>query len=124
MRQEEKLKKQLEHLQRMKESLGGSGKYLFKNISNSDWYPPKPTLDRKNHIRPNEEFLGDSYFLRQPGITLLKDLTMNEELITEQPPIVTSEGNKKPQTMESKQESDKEVLLTERPLDGVKVIHD
>jgi hypothetical protein len=118
--------------QKLEEVLAGTGKYIFKNNTSGDLELPKKNLDGKNKVAKNEEFMGDSYFLqlvKTNDLKLVRILgeTMDNKLITEQPPVVTHEGkveftiNEKP-INEEKDPKKKDVLLTEDPMGGIVIV--
>lgn len=134
--------------QKLASSLAGGGLFIYENNTKGTLKLPKPTASGKLVVAPKEQFQGDSYFMSlvKPPNNLLKliqvvtenlpktqimESNMNEEkLILDQPDRVTSEGTveqvvttqqKKLNEVE-KSEPQKEILLTEDPMDGVEII--
>lgn len=127
-------------------ALSGTGTYLFQNNTKGDFYLPRPTKTGQRIVRKDQQFIGDSYYfqfcgnLQHSGIKAksnelrfiqeVKQPMPQEKLITEVPPTVTHEGTVEyvRQTSNEKlnEEKDKnqvEVLLTEDPLDGIKLLN-
>jgi len=137
--------------QRVKESLSGSGVYIYENNSDGDLSLPKPTQSGVRSVGPRKRFQGDSYYMRWvgPPLNLLrlieevlpqtketdnKEKEMSEKkLILEQPDIINNQGkvehvlvDQTPQQAlnDSTDANEKkpEVLLNESPVDGVEII--
>lgn len=97
---EHKKKTILEKIEKKNNDQKGSGKFLFRNSNKGDLILPKPALDGKRIIHPQETFLGDSYFKKQIGLGLQLVEVLEEEsvpvkkeiLLLEQPPVITAEG--------------------------------
>lgn len=131
-------------------SLAGDGLFIYENNTHGSLRLPKPTASGKLVIAPKEQFQGDSYFMslvkppnnllkfiqtvnESPSKTQIMESNMNEEkLILDQPDRVTSEGTveqvvKNPTQQKlndsvKETEPQKEILLTEDPMDGVEII--
>jgi hypothetical protein len=122
--------------EKMQERIKGEGLYLFENNTKADLYLPRPTQAGRKLVAKGQQFVGDNYFfsmLRTNELKLIKEMQSPEQqraakLITEQPPTVTPQG-----TMEYVQKSStqfneeisgsqQEFLLTENPVDGIKII--
>lgn len=137
--------------QRVKESLSGSGVYIYENNSDGDLSLPKPTQSGVRSVGPRKRFQGDSYYMRWvgPPLNLLrlieevlpqtketdnKEKEMSEKkLILDQPDIINNQGkvehvlvDQTPQQAlnDSTDANEKkpEVLLNESPVDGVEII--
>jgi hypothetical protein len=133
-----KFERQQLNREKLVQSLSGTGLYIYKNNSKGTLMLPKATSDGKRHIGVNETFQGDSYFMdfvRRHELILVEDIsernTMSEKLILDQPDQVTTVGKVehvvqpegKPLNEASPpQTPQKDVLLTEDPLDGVEII--
>jgi hypothetical protein len=112
--------------------MAGTGRYVFKNKSGGELFLPKPTLAGRKSVVKDGEFEGDSYFFKMIPRELLfvKEVehimqSKEEVLLTEQPPVVTTEGQvefvRQTETEPLNEGSDKKKakpkLLTE-PSDG------
>jgi hypothetical protein len=124
-----------ELMAKRKAALMGHGVYIFENNTKGDILLPRPTKSGRKSVGVGEQFVGDDYYmymLKSGEIKLIEvveDANMPEKLITDQPPIVSHEGNveyHKVQTQKKLNESDneekEEVLLTESPLDGITIL--
>ena len=130
----------------------GTGRYIYKNRLKATLQLPKPGLDGKKIVEPDEEWEGDSYFMRmvtetreaflvreiveEPKQEKPKEQPMNEQkLILDQPETVTVEGvvervavqpGPKPinETNPSRTSVSmpKDVLINEDPASGVEII--
>lgn len=99
--------------QKLKNSLSGSGVYIYENNSDADLSLPKPTESGVRVVGPRKRFQGDSYFMSWVGspMNLLKlvevvvpqltkeqiqnqkeENAMEEKLILDQPDTVTQGG--------------------------------
>ena len=120
-----------------KESIRGNGMYLFENNTKGDLYLPRATQSGRRLVRKGEQFVGDNYFfsmMKTNELKLMKELQSPEDqekakLLTEQPPIVTRGGQveyvqeQHPQQKFNEQGNEmQDVLLTEAPIDGVKIL--
>lgn len=133
-------KKELQK-QKLEKNLNGTGIFVFENVTNGDLSLPKATLSGKKIIKAKEQFEGDSYFMnfvKTPNnllklvrkIETIKENNMTEKLILDQPERVTSQGtvenvlisNPKKQLNDANQNDNKDVLLTEDPMEGVEII--
>lgn len=129
MKREKMLQKRAAHMIR-------EGLYIFQNITGADLMLPRPTTAGRTRVGPREKFIGDSYYKTMREVVCLQEVQapmQEQKLITEQPPIVTSEGKvefvqqqpeQKPLTEDEKKKQDKqpEVLLNESPLDGIRIM--
>lgn len=98
---------------KLKNSLSGSGIYVYENNSNADLSLPKLTASGIRVVGPHKRFQGDSYFMSWvgPPMNLLKlvevivpqspqkftneeseKTEMEKKLILDQPDIVTQNG--------------------------------
>lgn len=125
--------------------MAGHGLYLFENNSSGDLQLPRATHTGRRSVRKGEQFEGDSYYfqlVKSHDLKFIKELesptpsgeTMKEsKLITEQPPLVTSQGTvefvqpdhskqKLNEDQPNKKEQKQNVLLTEDPLAGVVIV--
>lgn len=134
---------------KLRHSMGGSGVYLYENITDADLTLPKPTPSGIRVVGPHKRFQGDSYFMSwvgspmnllkvieviAPAITKKQETKMPTEnkLILDQPDTVTEQGKVEfavpTQPVQQLNDSNNpdvkspEVLLTEDPLDGVEII--
>lgn len=136
---------------KLKNSLSGSGVYVYENNSDADLSLPKPTASGVRIVGPRKRFQGDSYFMSWvgPPMNLLKlvevvvpqspqkfaneETEMENKLILDQPDTVTQSGKVEyvvagdPAVKQLNDNVDPtkkvpEVLLTEDPLDGVEII--
>lgn len=137
--------------QRAKESLSGSGVYIYENNSDGDLALPKPTQSGVRSVGPRKRFQGDSYYMKWvgPPMNLLrlieevlpqtkemdnKEKEMSEKkLILDQPDTINNQGkvehilvDQTPQQSlndsTNLDEKKPEVLLNESPIDGVEII--
>lgn len=131
--------------QNKKNSMAGTGMYIFENNTNSELSLPKPTASGMRKVGPKGRFQGDSYFKQwmKPPLNLLKlietitpdnceALTLNEgnmqKLILDQPDTVTTAGKvehvieDKNKKINENKKKEQEVLLTEDPLDGIEIL--
>lgn len=113
----------------------GDGLYLFQNLTNSDYFLPRPTKAGRKMVGPRQKFIGDSYYKKLKDIVCLQEIEkpMSEQkLLTEVPPTVTTQGQVeyvqadpelKPLNEEEEgvKEEPKEILLNEAPVGVVKV---
>ena len=125
-----------EKIAKMEADLAGDGMYVFENNLKGDLYLPRPTQSGRRLVRKGEQFLGASYYfamLRTNELKLVREVTpqgqQKQKLLTEQPPVVTNEGTvefvqdqPKTQFNEEKGGPQPDVLLTESPVGGIKVI--
>lgn len=122
-----------------KEQPKGEGLYVFENNTKADLFLPRPTASGRILVKSQEQFQGDNYYfcLLGKGLKLIREINSVEQtrkLLTEQPPIVTTEGTvelvaaqaaKKPLNENRPQKSakkDKDVLLNEGPIDGIDIL--
>ena len=111
-------------------------KYLYENNTKGDLFLPRPTSKGQKAIRVGGRFEGDDSWLNMVGreLRIVQVLAENvpvsaERLLTEQPPVVTSEGKVefvKDSTAVKMNEHtptiNSEVLLNESPLDGIEMV--
>lgn len=118
---------------KMKDDLKGEGQYIFENNTKGDLYLPRPTQSGRRLVRKGEQFVGDNYYfgmLRSNELKLVKELVSPQQqiLMTEQPQVVTNQGpvefvQTNPQTQFNENgRGGQDVLLTESPVDGIKII--
>lgn len=114
-------------------AMHGDGLYIYQNITNSELHLPRPTKAGRRSVGPREKFLGDSYYKTLKDVICLQEIEspMKQEqmLLTEVPPTVTTHGTVEyvaaaPSVtlVEEEDREDKPVLLTEAPLDGVRIL--
>jgi hypothetical protein len=111
----------------------GEGQFIFENNTKGDLYLPRPTKSGRKRVGRGEQFVGDNYYFQMVPAELkyIKEAIEMEKLITEQPPTVTRDGtvefvakNADKPLNENQPEDDKEdILLTESPLDGIKILN-
>jgi hypothetical protein len=118
----------------IKDNLKGEGMYVFENNTKGDLYLPRPTQAGRRLVPKGAQFIGDNYYfamLRTNELKLIKELQSpeQEKLLTEQPPTVTHQGTvehvqQNPQVNIHEQHGGvkQDVLLTESPVDGIKII--
>lgn len=123
---------------RVQKALSGSGKFVFENNTKGDLYLPKDRQDsarsgmNRRMVRKGERFVGDDYFMfmvKSHELRLIEEVkeVVAEKLITEQPPVVTHQGaveyvQGETKFNEQRPAVEEDVLLTEEPLGGVKVV--
>jgi len=114
----------------------GDGLYIYQNITGADLMLSRPTKAGRRTVGPREKFIGDSYYKNMKEVVCLQEVQapmQEQKLITEVPPLVTHDGQveyvqtqpeDKPLTEEDKQRQAKnpDVLLTEAPLDGIRIM--
>ena len=118
----------------LKNFLHGEGQYIYQNNTSGELDLPKKPLEGPKKIPKNGQFLGDSYFMqmvRTNDLRLIKEIIMENKLITEQPPTITENGAvelvqpknaKKKLNEQAPQEQKKNVLLTEDPVGGIVIV--
>ena len=125
-------------LQKRNAQMSGEGVYIFQNITGADLMLPRPTKSGRKMVGPREKFIGDSYYKTLKEVACLQEVqpAMSEQkLITEVPPQFTHEGkveyvqqgqqpDLKPLTEDEKKKKEEQpsVLLTESPLDGIRIM--
>lgn len=142
-------KKTNEKLKR-EDALHGDGLFVFQNNTKGTLDLPKATASGKKRLEEGEQFQGDSYFMRlvptmlryireivpaggpkNNALVELKENTMPEKLILDQPDRVTNQGTvenvlaepkKQPLNESQPKQPQPDVLLTEDPMDGVEII--
>jgi len=142
-------KRSLQH-EKLKNSLSGTGKFIFENNTDGDLNLPKMTNSGLRNIGPRKRFEGDSYYMRWvgPPMNLLrlieevvpqsseKEIKVNEEkkLILDQPDTVNNQGKVEhvvtddvvsQQDLNDNTNPDQrkpDILLNESPVDGVEII--
>ena len=127
----------------IEKALAGEGLYLFRNNSAADLTLPRPTKSGVRVVGPWKEFQGDNYYLqlvRTGQLRLVKELqspeaqqqmelkehTMEEKLILDQPDTVTTKGkvehvvdhNVPSKPLREQSGDGEEVLLNEGPVEG------
>ena len=130
----------------------GNGRYIYKNRLPATLQLPKPGLDGKKVVGPNEEWEGDDYFMfmvnktreaflvreiiEEPKEQPIQETKMPEEkLILDQPERVTTEGTverivTKPSAKPLHEANPgkapvsmpKDVLINEDPSSGVEIL--
>lgn len=125
-------------------NLSGTGVYIFQNVTSGDFMLPKKSLDGKKLVKKNEQFQGDSYFMRFVGspnniLKLIRRLeetkekvnNMTDKLILDQPDQITTQGKVEhviadtPKAVIKENDNNKtqeNVLITENPIDGLEII--
>jgi hypothetical protein len=109
--------------------------YIFENNTKTELHLPKPTCDGITKVLTKGQFRGDSYYfslLKTGQLKLIREVerpVQDKKLIVEQPPTITEQGKvEQVKSNENKQNENKqkeqEILLTEDPLDGIKVLLD
>jgi hypothetical protein len=142
-------KRNLQH-EKLKNSLNGTGRFVFENNTDGDLNLPKATDNGLRNIGPRKRFEGDSYYMNWvgPPMNLLrlieevvpqrpeKEITVTEEkkLILDQPDTVNNQGKIEhvvtddvvpQQSLNDSTDSNQkkpDVLLNESPVDGVEII--
>lgn len=97
--------------------------FVFENNTRTELYLPRPNCDGLTKIPVGGQFKGDSYYfnlLRSGQLKLIKEIEkpMRNELIVEQPPTISTSNE------DNRKDKEEQVLLTEEPLDGIKVLID
>jgi hypothetical protein len=117
----------------------GEGLYIFQNITGADLMLPRPTKAGRRTVGPREKFIGDSYYKTMKDVACLQEVqsemtTSNQQeqtLLTEVPPTVTHNGKVeyiqkqpgiKPINENEKNKVPVDVLLTEQPLEGIRIM--
>lgn len=111
--------------------------FVYKNFNRDETRLPEPNRDGQNVIPPTGEFVGDSrYFplLKTGRLKLIKEVESQmqqpEKLMTEQPPTITRQGQvefvKTPdgQYLTEEERKKKEKILSEDPMNGVRLLLD
>lgn len=148
-----KHQKSMLNAERRKNLLSGKGRILFRNNTGGDLILPRPTKSGITQVKRGQTFEGDDYYMYmvhethelrvsrviespQPQhLTENTEQNMDDKLITEQPPVVTTEGTvefveQKIGTKKKKlnenfpkgKDVQNDILLNENPLDGVDII--
>lgn len=112
--------------------MAGDGQFVFENNTKGELFLPRPTSSGRKRIPAGQQFMGDSYYFQMVKTNELKFIreanAPMEKLITEQPPTVTRDGQieyvtSQPQKINEDDKNDQgEILLTESPVDGIKII--
>lgn len=140
------------HAEKLKNSMGGSGLFIYENNTDGDLKLPKPTQSGIRVVGPRKRFQGDSYFMSWVGspMNLLRlveeivpkdtnqlqikesNMTNEKQLILDQPDTITNQGKVERVVVDPGQKplndntqptpKNPEVLLTEDPLSGVEII--
>lgn len=107
--------------------------FVFKNRTRDDLHLPAPSKGGQTVISVGGDFIGDSQFfpmLKTGQLTLVSEVrAMDDKLITEQPPLVTNEGQMefvvhKDNITEQETKDKKKKKLNENPLEGVRLLLD
>lgn len=108
--------------------------FVFKNKTRDDLHLPTPTSEGQSIIAPGGTFVGDSIyfpFLKTGQLMLVKEVSkdMDDKLITEQPPLITDEGQvefvkQDDKITEIKKKDQDKKKINENPLDGVRLLLD
>ena len=126
-------------LQKREAHMAGDGVYIYQNITGADLMLPRPTKSGRRTVGPREKFIGDSYYKTMKEVACLQEVQapmqpqQEQQLLTEVPPTVTHDGKveyvqkqpeQKPLTEDEKKKLEKQqdVLLTESPLDGIRIM--
>lgn len=148
-----RLEKKTNQALKREDALRGSGLFVYKNNTKGTLNLPKATASGKKDLAEGEEFQGDSYYMQlvptmlryircitpadnatQTGtaLTELRESTMSEKLILDQPDRVTNQGTVEHVVAEPKQKlhenspksqpQKQDVLLTEDPMEGVEIV--
>ncbi len=151
-----KYEKNMLRAQKRKAALEGTGLFIFRNNTSGELHLPRPTKSGLKRVPVKEEFQGDDYYMfmvRNNELRLVRQLeptdlqkqqaqlaeqtkqehnTMQDKLIVEQPPTVTTEGTEEvtvttpeKQKLNETQPADGkpgDVLLNDNPLDGIEII--
>ncbi len=130
----------LDRQTRQAEALKGEGLFIYKNNVKGTLSLPKPTASGKQTLQLGEEFQGDSYFMslvRTNELRFIRTITpvepkgesmQEQKLILDQPDKVTAEGAveqvvpAKPLNENIPTENQKQILLTEDPMDGIEIV--
>lgn len=115
-----------------------AGRFLYENNTKGDLILPQHPINKSSHtLKPRQRFEGDDYYMHMvpKELRYIEDLEkMSEKLITEQPPMITTEGkvefvkqdfhNKKKlnENLPEETEAEADVLLNETPMDGIELI--
>lgn len=122
----------LEQIELAKKQMSGTGRYIFKNNTRGDLIlPKKPNGSKTAVLMKGQTFEGDSYFFKMvpQELIFIGEAEMKKDiLLTEQPPVVTHDGQvefvrtseEKPMNEDSK--LPKKVLLTEPSGEGVTIL--
>lgn len=116
----------------------GKGLYVFRNNTRGSLSLAKPSHSGEKTIQPNQEWIGDDYFMnlvRTNEARLVREIEpakediMEEKLILDQPAKFTQNGTvehivsqslQTNEIVEEKEDGDR--LLTEDPLEGVEIL--
>lgn len=135
----------IKQLQKTEQDYSNEIHYIFQNHRRSDLALPKKSICGKKLIPPGGTFKGDEYFMafvRTGDMRLVETIhppykKINEsagenmeKLILDQPETFTREGKTEsvaktvPQQIinDNNQNSEKEILLTENPMEGIEII--
>lgn len=114
--------------------------FLFENNTKGDLILPKTTERGVRVVGVKQRFQGDNYYLKlvkSGEIRLIEEILSEnvgntmEKLITEQPPMVTTEGvvefvKENPKAKKLNENAPdrgcQEVLINESPLDGIEIV--
>ena len=150
-----RLEKKQMNREKLEESLSGGGLFLYENNTAADMTLPRPTKSGRRQLGPKGsaegQFQGDDYFMQmvrsgdlrlikvlqtpeQEQNMLLKEHTVEDKLILDQPDTVTEKGKiehvvdntvpAKP-LHETDGEKPEDVLLNEGPVDdGFVIVED
>lgn len=128
-------------LQKREANLHGEGMFVFQNITGADLMLPRPTKSGRRIVGPREKFIGDSYYKTMKDIVCLQEVQSEmpalnqpeQKLLTEVPPTISHDGKveyvqKQPgitplnENDKKKQAVIRDVLLTEEPLEGIRIM--
>ena len=121
----------------------GTGRCVYRNNTKGDLTLPKPSENgTTGPIPPGGTWIGDDYFMymvKNNEASLVENLVVNPEIVKEevmdklildQPDRITTEGRVErvvvsqtlPLNETPLESTDKDVLLTEDPMDGIQII--
>ena len=108
--------------------------YVFRNTSRIELPLPSPSKDGQTVIRGYGNFVGGTEFfpmLKTGELIIVNEVkAMGEKLLTEQPPLVTNDGQvefvvrDEDNITEEEVKNKKKKKLNENPLEGVKLLLD
>jgi hypothetical protein len=111
----------------------GEGQFIFENNTKGDLYLPRPTKSGRKRVGRGEQFIGDNYYFQMvpQELKYIKEVIEMEKLITEQPPVVTKDGTveyvaknpDKPLNENQPEDKKEDILLTEAPMEGIKILN-
>ena len=110
--------------------------FVYKNFNRDEVKLPEPNRDGQLFVPPMGEFVGDNRFfplLKQGKLKLIKEVESQvpqDKLLTEQPPLITHEGKVEfvkindDQQLNEEERKKKEKLISENPMEGIKLLLD